>query len=474
MVNKARQGTSPLFLFVTLPFTAAFLLGTQHEDVLAGIFHNPAASDVPSDFLAISLIVCAITLAVVSQLARWRMWTSGSSLLLACIFLLIVGLGLYVMQVYFYPETEYLAALSAVLVGISGGLMMLLWGKALSMINSRSLTIYLSASFVITGILSIVSKMVFAQMDLTIVAISYVLISTFPLLWLFDKGDSPEDTIYDVFPKRRRVAAATAKSFAGVAICLVITACIWGDVFGVLADYKGTSLYVCRMIGITVGSGVLLVAKLVASDKRGYPMFISMAPAISAGLLVVSWFTMLPWTALYAISNFLFGAACGMLFVIGLRELARICHEHDSALAVFGEVGMGLYAIMLVVLFAAQLSSIFCIVVLSVLIFAYLILVNINPGYTLGEDEVEEPPVRREIEYPDNVEEAFDWLAYIGGLNSAEREILPLLARGHGSDYIASALSMSYDTVQKRTRDIYSRLGVRHRAELVQLVRWHV
>ena len=473
-MEERANSANLMFLFVTLPFAAAFLLGTQHEDALIGILDNPASLSSPSNFLVIALSICVVTLVVVSSLARWRTWTNGSPMLLACMFLLIVGLGLYVYQVYFYPELQYLVSLSAVFVGISGALTMLLWGKALSMIESRMLIIDVAASIALSGLLSLISKAVFWQVDLTIVAVAYVLISTFPLLSIFDKGDSPEDTLYDVFPKRKRVAIAIWKPLLGTAVCLVVLACVWGDAIPELAGSNGTSLYAWRMAGIMTGSTALLVLTLAMSEHRIYPVLIVQTPPAAAVLLILSWLTALPGVSLYGCSNFFFGLASGLLFTLTLRALAEISHEHDAALALFGEAGVFLFLLMVGVIALSWVSPILCPIVASALIFVYAAIVNFDFGRKEPEGVEVEETIRREIEFPDNVDEAFDWLAYIGGLNAAEREILPLLARGHGSDYISNALSMSYDTVQKRTRNIYDRLGVRHRSELVALIRWHV
>lgn len=48
-----------------------------------------------------------------------------------------------------------------------------------------------------------------------------------------------------------------------------------------------------------------------------------------------------------------------------------------------------------------------------------------------------------------------------------QRQVAELAARGHTNDEIATALAISINTVKGRLKEVYERLGVRNRAELV-------
>lgn len=56
------------------------------------------------------------------------------------------------------------------------------------------------------------------------------------------------------------------------------------------------------------------------------------------------------------------------------------------------------------------------------------------------------------------------------GLTERESQVLPLLTRGHGAAYIADQLSISESTVRTHRTNIYRKLGVTCREELIALV----
>lgn len=61
-------------------------------------------------------------------------------------------------------------------------------------------------------------------------------------------------------------------------------------------------------------------------------------------------------------------------------------------------------------------------------------------------------------------------LAEERNLSAREREILPYIARGHRPAYVADMLCISEHTVRTHLRNIYRKLGVGSREELIQLV----
>ena len=56
------------------------------------------------------------------------------------------------------------------------------------------------------------------------------------------------------------------------------------------------------------------------------------------------------------------------------------------------------------------------------------------------------------------------------GLTERESQVLPLLTRGHGAAYIADQLSICESTVRTHRTNIYRKLGVTCREELIALV----
>ena len=56
------------------------------------------------------------------------------------------------------------------------------------------------------------------------------------------------------------------------------------------------------------------------------------------------------------------------------------------------------------------------------------------------------------------------------GLTEREGQVLPLLTRGHGAAYIAERLGISESTVRTHRTNIYRKLGVTCREELIAFV----
>ena len=57
-----------------------------------------------------------------------------------------------------------------------------------------------------------------------------------------------------------------------------------------------------------------------------------------------------------------------------------------------------------------------------------------------------------------------------GGLTEREAEVLVYLARGRTKAYIAEALFVTENTVRSHVRNIYSKLGIHTRQQLIDLV----
>lgn len=66
--------------------------------------------------------------------------------------------------------------------------------------------------------------------------------------------------------------------------------------------------------------------------------------------------------------------------------------------------------------------------------------------------------------------QALDRLAGEHGLSAREAEVFRYLAMGRGSDYIADKLQVSWNTARTHTHNVYVKLGVHSRQELIDLV----
>ena len=86
------------------------------------------------------------------------------------------------------------------------------------------------------------------------------------------------------------------------------------------------------------------------------------------------------------------------------------------------------------------------------------------------DDAAESPAPQK----PDAWLTACNTTAAAGGLTDREREVMLFLARGRGSAHIAQSLNVSLSTTYTHTRNIYRKLDVHSREELMALVDTHL
>ena len=76
----------------------------------------------------------------------------------------------------------------------------------------------------------------------------------------------------------------------------------------------------------------------------------------------------------------------------------------------------------------------------------------------------------RDVAHPLDYERVCAALSAERNLSAREREILPYIARGHRPAYVADLLCISEHTVRTHLRNMYRKLGIGSREELIQLV----
>lgn len=105
-------------------------------------------------------------------------------------------------------------------------------------------------------------------------------------------------------------------------------------------------------------------------------------------------------------------------------------------------------------------------IVLVVLFAAYLVLVAATSHRRTAEKNDNESPDGRTKDFTARCAE----IANTCQLSPRESEVLPYLCRGHSQAYIAQELSISQNTVHTHVRNIYGKLGVSSKEEVIALV----
>lgn len=90
---------------------------------------------------------------------------------------------------------------------------------------------------------------------------------------------------------------------------------------------------------------------------------------------------------------------------------------------------------------------------------------------TATEDAIDRARMRAEGEEgAGGVRARYDRVAEAHGLTEREREVMALLASGHGRRYVADRLSLSMNTIRSHTRNIYGKLDVHSHSELMAVL----
>lgn len=234
---------------------------------------------------------------------------------------------------------------------------------------------------------------------------------------------------------------------------------------------------------------VIAAAVIVVALARFWPRFSLSTiyrvflPAVGAVFIVLSSFpvTSISFTGGFIVSH----AAMAVIALLALASLCAVSHAGEFAPSV---VGSALVAVVsLAVLLGVNLRALvsdadtlgaillvcamvyFVYVMLSPLVDYHRLLKECEGGVAIdsGGAEAAAPFVVADRET------VCTRLADEKGLSMREREILPYLARGHRPAYVADVLCISEHTVRTHIRNMYRKLGVGSREELIQLIEGH-
>lgn len=274
----------------------------------------------------------------------------------------------------------------------------------------------------------------------------------------------------------RAFLASVWKPSAGAMICALIGG------FGRNSVVAGSevALYGSLVtLGLMVAAVGVLVALRASLSVEAMPQFLL---PVAAAVLIVVPFLAEPASGLLAalaspvnaLGFFFFDS---LLWVCAIRgaDRSRLSVERAMA-AVRAGCGAAMVAGLLMAPFMGEpLVKALCLMLLA----AYLLALTLSatrasaraqgaaraPGGVLGEGTAQPASADTAALVRDRLRA----LAADAGLSPREEEVFLYLARGHGSAYIAEALTVSADTVKTHAKRIYRKLGVASREELLAL-----
>jgi DNA-binding CsgD family transcriptional regulator len=198
------------------------------------------------------------------------------------------------------------------------------------------------------------------------------------------------------------------------------------------------------------------VSLVLHSFPEESPLFVIGAASILAPLLFLSIFTLSSLVVMARAGEFplpfIFGATFFMVNMVSLLGTAFAVALASS------EVNVGTLLWVLICLY-------FAVVIGNLGYSSWHRDVHVrDPQYT-GEDNAKDAQLLGALQRR-HMEE----LAQEHGLTSREREIFEYMSRGHGSAFIARNLFISTNTARTHIRNIYRKLGVRSREELLMAI----
>lgn len=227
-------------------------------------------------------------------------------------------------------------------------------------------------------------------------------------------------------------------------------------------------------LGIVLGAMAAIPLSLVKTRRPLLPFVYQVVLPLFALVLVVlnSFPQSTPplWLAAWVSYGFF-----GLIAILALASLCAMAHAGEFPVAlIYGATVAGFCLVSLLGMFCGTLPPFAeqnggpALLVVSTLYFAFLIAMALSAGWQVQERAAEEAPAA-EGERGDFAARCRQQ-AESCGLSPREGEIFAYLARGHTPAFIAKTLVISESTVRTHAKNIYRKLGVSSREQLMQLV----
>ena len=268
-----------------------------------------------------------------------------------------------------------------------------------------------------------------------------------------------------------RVASVPWRILAGVGAYSLVIGVVQGTPIGI--DASSTALTVVHHAAeIVVAAAVLWWV----FARRGLLRFASLWRAImffsATGLFFLPVLGS-QWTGWALISVSIAQTLIVMLFWVMLADVSR--HSSVSPYAVFG-AGWVAYTLPFAV--GRQLGALldaWAPAGTVLLLMAYLL--ALAAVFALSENDISQRRIFAELEgaAPSRslfagIEQGCHRIAARAGLTAREEEVMVLLCQGRSKSYIAESLFISENTVRSHSKNIYRKLGVHSKQELLDLV----
>ena len=423
-------------------------------------------------FSAVRSLVFALVFFVSAAMARKapRLLSSSGACILSASLLIACALPAML------PFPSLAVAIStAVLLGVAAALMFVIWQREYSLVGSYSACIILAIASGLAA-LFVLFLFDFAHAESReLLAPLFCLFSC--ILYFFLKHERPEPTGDKGSDPPLR---SFPLSFWYQIICVAAFAFIWEFVLALGTTTYGSSEMIRVSAWTQILASIVLVAVWVL--RKGHfgieRLFTLSFPIAATGFLLMPFLGTVFQVAVVCLVALLFSIASVLMQVACIREYER---NGTDPVYVFGVFAGIVYACMAAGLVAGQclqslgeFSLTQLLVIALVLVYGLSLVAFLLQSHKRRDGAEEPAPEGDDGKEPAGsdaaVQRACDELIRRYGLSARESEVFALLARGRNLPYISEALFISKNTVRTHLKNIYQKLGVHDRQELIDLV----
>lgn len=265
----------------------------------------------------------------------------------------------------------------------------------------------------------------------------------------------------------------SVKRMAQVAGLPFVGLLVFAFVMGSRKMYVFDVVYV-EMISDLIAAVLVLPLALVKIDRPLMPFIYQMAlPAFALVLIILGAFPEGSIAKIVAgVGSYVFFSAVA---IVALACLCAMAHAREFSPQLIFSATAACFAL-------AAFVGVLCgtlpafddqdggpvLLVISTIYYAFVLFVPLLQAWLHGASEDEAPQPKTSVD--EELRERCDHAAKRAGLTPREAEVLGYLGRGHGVAFVAESLVVSESTVRTHVKNIYRKLGVSSREELLQLI----
>ncbi len=319
------------YLFLCLPIAAAYLMTAYPTPSNSAV--QPI--QIPAMFLILALVTCAVTLLLEAIYTRHGANTRPPTIL--CSLLLLSGTVLYMIcTVVPYASVMPLTIISAILIGIGGALLLLLWTCAYAQLSGKQILPNVAASVLLGSVFVLITMAIAPVLDTTTKALTLLVISSIPLPGIVETTpegylavlakDTQEKSIIPTHILKREDGQRATLALGVLVLYWAVCACSWGDVAAQGSFIGSARNEIASSIGTIVSSIVLLLICRSNNTKSNLELEKQAefsASLVAAILLFVSWAVSQAFTTQSFLVGVILGIGQGLALCTSISAVAR-------------------------------------------------------------------------------------------------------------------------------------------------------